>query len=93
MKIPQGCFSRGHMGTGVCATQEKSQREMQPVFRVQPCLCSHPPQRARVALKELLELSLKELSESTFGDIFPLRVLLAQYYYTDLEIKTMMKFR
>ena len=29
-------------------------------------------------LKELMDLSIRELTESTFGDIFPQRVFLAQ---------------
>ena len=38
-----------------------------------PCYAQEWP-----ALRELLDLSLKELTESTFGDIFPLQAFLAQ---------------
>jgi hypothetical protein len=83
-KFPQSSVSRGHMDTEVWATQGKSPEERQRVFRdlVVPSMCTHTPSPHRTCvaawprLRELLDLSLNELTESTVrvGDIFQPRV-------------------
>ena len=65
----------------VSVTSLKLPRDVQRVCQDQPGLRPHlglcnAPEWA--ALRERLDQSLKELMESTFGDIFPQRAFLAQ---------------
>ena len=66
------------MGTEVSFTCSEPRKENEFFETYQACVLTLRYAQEWPALRELLDLSLKELTESTFGDIFPLRAFLAQ---------------
>ena len=82
-QFPQDSFSRGHrhMGTKVsvtCSESQSRQRKCKKFFETyQACVLTLRNALEWLALRKLLDLSLKELTESIFGDIFPLQAFLA----------------
>ena len=77
--VSSGQFFRGHMDTEVSVTCSEQPKEVQRVFKTYwACFLTLLNAQEWPELRELLDLSLKELTESTFGDIFPKKSILAQ---------------
>ena len=67
------------MGTEVAVTCSKPPKKCNEFFETyRACVLTLRNAPELPVLKELLDLSLKELTESTFGDIFPPRAFFAQ---------------
>jgi hypothetical protein len=77
--VPQNSVRRGYMGRRselITRSRKEPCDEFFKTYRACVLTLRNAPEFPR--LKEQLDLSLRELTESTFGDIFPSRVFLAQ---------------
>ena len=77
-RVPQSCLSRNRMGTAGSETGAKAKGAAQFFETYRACVLTLRNAPEWPALKTQLGLSLKELVESTYGDIFPPRVFLAK---------------
>ena len=75
MEYPQDSFSRGHMDTEVSFTCSEPPKEAHKVFETYLACVSMGVACAEGAAGP----KPQELTESTLGDIFPLRAFLAQF--------------
>jgi hypothetical protein len=80
--VPQSCLSRNHIGTADSDTGAKAKGAKGPVLRDLPGLCADNQKRTGVARIEESAgpepQGVGSTNSSTYGDIFPPRVFLAQ---------------